>query len=403
MLVNLASNSITDASSCKNPSNCFLNRSLAMGGRNLSSKACTNASQISKDLSKRLRLKILMKAVGNMIRDYDRLVKVVAHVEITVEAKEARQRLKRARHSDARSDTSSSKRSKGSSSSLQSPPQQVISSSYVVGGSSRNMTRVTGACYGYGQMGHKAAEYGQKGGARSQPRGDIGEQRSQGRVYVVTAFVQVSGPSVVRGTFLIFNTWASVLIDTGASHSLIATSFASLLGLESRQLQASFTMESPVGGKVTLTHRCLGCVIEVAGRQLPFNFVMLEMSGFDVILGMDWLFTYRAIIDCHREKVIVCTASGDCFTFLRDRYGRSLPFPYYPRGQGQFNSLLATLLDDGSDVVRDEFLKVVYEYHDVFPGDLTKLPPHREAEFTIDLLPGTTPIFLSPYRFARLN
>lgn len=124
------------------------------------------------------------------------------------------------------------------------------------------------------------------------------------------------------------------------------------------------------------------------------------MSGFDIILGMDWLFTYWAIIDCHREKVTVCTVSGDCFTFLGDRYGRSLPSPYYPRGRGQFNSLLATLLDDGSDVVWDGFPKVVCEYHDIFPDDLTELRPHREVEFTIDLLPGTAPISLSPYRFA---
>ncbi|XP_028121472.1 uncharacterized protein LOC114318727 [Camellia sinensis] len=333
---------------------------------------------------------------------------------------------------DARSDTSSSKRSMGSSSSLQSSPQPIKSSSYVTGRSSGNMTRVTSACYRCGQMGHKAAERGQKGGARSQPvylkgqpqnrsqpqscyqcgqpghlkkfclqkRGDVGEQRSQGKVYAITTSEQATGPSVVRGTFLIFNTWAKVLIDTGASHSFIATSFTSLLGLESRQLQASLTVESPVGGNVILTQECQGCIIEVAGQQLPVNFVLLEMSGFDVILGMDWLFTYRATIDCHRERVAVCTASGDCFTFLRDGYDRSLPSSCYPCGRGQFNFLLATLWEDGSDVVRDEFPRVVHEYLNIFPEDLTELLPHREVEFTIDLLPGTAPISSSPYRFA---
>lgn len=93
----------------------------------------------------------------------------------------------------------------------------------------------------------------------------------------------------MRGTYLIFNTWASVLIDTGASHSFIATSFASLLGLESKQRKSSLIVESLVKGKVILTQGCQGCVIEVAGRQLLFNFVLLEMSGFDGILGMDWL------------------------------------------------------------------------------------------------------------------
>ncbi|XP_028079277.1 DNA-binding protein HEXBP-like [Camellia sinensis] len=110
-----------------------------------------------------------MKVVGNMIRDFDRLVEVAPHVEITVEAEEARQRSKRARQCDTRSDTGSSKRSRGSSSSWQSSPQQPKSSSYVSGGRSRNMPQVTHAFYRCGQTGHKAVECGQKGGARSQP------------------------------------------------------------------------------------------------------------------------------------------------------------------------------------------------------------------------------------------
>ncbi|XP_028117055.1 uncharacterized protein LOC114314768 [Camellia sinensis] len=231
-------------------------------------------------------------------------------------------------------------------------------------------------------------------------RGDVGEPRSQGRVYANTAFEQATGSLVVRGTFLIFNTWAKVLIDTGASHSFIATSFTSLLGLKSRQLQASFIVESPVGGKVNLTRECQGCVIEVGGRRLPFNFVVLEMSSFDIILGMDWWFAYRATIDCYREWVTVCTANGDCFTFLEDRCDKSLPSSCYPRSRGQFNFLLATLWEDGNNVVRNEFPRVVCEYPDIFAEDLTELPPHREVEFTIDLLPGTTPISLSPYKFA---
>ncbi|XP_028114370.1 uncharacterized protein LOC114312332 [Camellia sinensis] len=400
------------------------------------------------EFEKRLRPKILMKVVGNMICDYDRLVEAVAHVEITVEAEEARQGLKRVGHSDARGDTSSSKRSRCSSSSFQSPPPRAKSSSSVMDGSSGSMTRVIGACYRCGQMGHKAADCGQKSEAwpqpmrpqgqshnKSQPQSyylcgqlghlkkfcpqkvgtpsvagsrqsgglQMGKQRSQGRVYAIATSEQTSRPSIVRGIFLIFNTWANVLIDTGASHSFIATSFVSLLGLKSGQLQSSLTVESLVGGKIILTQGCQGCVIEVAGQQLLFNFVLLEMSSFDVILGMDWLFTYRATIDCYRERVTVCTTSSDRFTFLGDKYGRSLPSSYYPRGRGQFNSLLTAFLDDGSGVVRGEFPKVVCEYLDVFPDDLIELPPHKEVEFTIDLLLGTEPISLSPYRFAPVE
>ncbi|XP_028075180.1 uncharacterized protein LOC114277480 [Camellia sinensis] len=262
------------------------------------------------------------------------------------------------------------------------------------------------SCYHCGKPRHLKKFCPQKAGvlemtgSRQSGGPQMREQISQGRVYAVTASEQATGSLVVRGTFLIFNTWAKVLIDTGASHSFITKSFASLLGLENRQQQAPLTVESPVRGKVNLTRECQGCVIEVAGRQPPFNFVMLEMAGFDVILGMDWLFVYRAIIDCYRGRVTVCTVSGDRFTLLRDKYDRFLPSSYYPYGRDQINFLLASLWEDGNDVVWNEFPKIVCEYPYVFPEDLIELPPHREVEITIDLLPGTTPISLPLYRFA---
>ena len=48
--------------------------------------------------------------------------------------------------------------------------------------------------------------------------------------------------------------------------------------------------------------------------------------------------------------------------------------------------------------VRLEDIPIVWDFPDVFPNDLLGLTPDREVEFTIDLVPGTTPIFKAPYR-----
>ena len=50
----------------------------------------------------------------------------------------------------------------------------------------------------------------------------------------------------------------------------------------------------------------------------------------------------------------------------------------------------------------DEIL-VVMEFLDVFPDDIVELPPDREVEFTIDLIPGTEPISIPPYRMAPIE
>lgn len=71
-----------------------------------------------------------------------------------------------------------------------------------------------------------------------------------------------------------------------------------------------------------------------------------------------------------------------------------------PRGRGELSLIFTTFLAVESDVVWVELSRVVCEYLDVFPKDLTILPPHQEIEFSVDLVHGTTPISVAPYRFA---
>ncbi|XP_028093882.1 uncharacterized protein LOC114293970 [Camellia sinensis] len=176
---------------------------------------------------------------------------------------------------------------------------------------------------------------------------------------------------------------SSVLIDTSASHSFVYAAFAFAFGLEVTQLASPPRVESPVD----LDRGYHGCEIEVTGRRLPFAFVFLDMSSFDVILGMDWLSSYRAVIDCFRQRVTVCTPGGNCFYFLGDQIDRVMSPVFDPRSRNELSGLLATLLDDESGGTRVELPRVVCEYPDVFPEDFTSLPPHRGIEFTIDLVP----------------
>ena len=48
-----------------------------------------------------------------------------------------------------------------------------------------------------------------------------------------------------------------------------------------------------------------------------------------------------------------------------------------------------------------EKIPVVRDYPDVFPDELPGMPPKREVEFRIDLIPGTRPVFISPYHLSR--
>ena len=106
-------------------------------------------------------------------------------------------------------------------------------------------------------------------------------------------------PSVVRDTFLVFSSWARVLVDTGASHSFIAKSFSTGLRLETDTLDPPLYVDTPIGGRVLLDRVCRGCDLTIGKRTFVFDFTVLDMMAFDVILGMDWLSSVRAVIDCY--------------------------------------------------------------------------------------------------------
>ena len=84
-------------------------------------------------------------------------------------------------------------------------------------------------------------------------------------MYTIIVPEQLPESSVVRGIFVVCNSLANVLIDTGASHSFISTAFAFALGLEVARFVPPLRVESPIGGTVDLNRGCRDCEIEVAG------------------------------------------------------------------------------------------------------------------------------------------
>ncbi|XP_059670062.1 uncharacterized protein LOC132315717 [Cornus florida] len=228
-------------------------------------------------------------------------------------------------------------------------------------------------------------------------------QVPQGRVFALAQTDASSGPSVLRGIFPVFGCWARVLFDSGASHSFISSSFALASGLEVSFMDRVLCVDTPVGVSVSLSRVVRDYSIVIAGRTFVFDLILLEMTSFDVILGMDWLASFHATIDCYRGRVTVCTPKGDCFFFVGDRSDSHISSFYGVRGQSHDDYFLASLLAEEDDVVGEVYPAIVCNFLDVFPEDLTELPPHREVEFSIELMPGTAPISMAPYRMAPVE
>jgi hypothetical protein len=130
------------------------------------------------------------------------------------------------------------------------------------------------------------------------------------------------------------------------------------------------------------------------------------MSGFDVILGMDWLSMYHACVDCFRKEVVFRPPGTAEFKVCGNQSTNLLKLVSAMQAtrllkQGCTGFLACVTLEALEAKISE--LPIVRDFVDVFPEELPGLPPDREIEFTIDLVPGTGPISKAPYRMAPLE
>ncbi|GJX38754.1 putative reverse transcriptase domain-containing protein [Tanacetum coccineum] len=208
----------------------------------------------------------------------------------------------------------------------------------------------------------------------------------RGRAYNVNvnAMEAVQDPNVVTGTFSLNDHFVTVLFDSGADFSFISTEFAPLLNVRPSIVNPGYVIEVADGKKVEVDRIIRDCKLELGGSLFSINLIPLGHGSFDVIVGMDWLSQHKAVIVCHEKVVEIPVEDG---RILRVHGERAV-------------GITKALKSAKEDEPKLSDISVVREFEDVFPEDLSGLPPQRQVEFRIDLVPGVTPVAKSPYRLA---
>nr|XP_027090296.1 uncharacterized protein LOC113711331 [Coffea arabica] len=225
------------------------------------------------------------------------------------------------------------------------------------------------------------------------------------RVYAIGDQPVPDSSEVVEGTLPIFHRLAKVLIDPGATHSFVNPSFMSGIDVQPVRLPFDLEVRTPMGNKNVITSLAYkNCEFWIGERKMLVDLISLDIKGYDVIIGMDFLDHYHAKLDC-RAKVVEFCIPGEA-TLRLDVKGRLASSAMISgiRARKMLSKgaqgFLAFLINAPSDQVKLEDVPVVREFPDVFPEELRTLPPEREVEFKIDLMPGTAPISKTPYRMA---
>ncbi|GJR84172.1 reverse transcriptase domain-containing protein [Tanacetum coccineum] len=230
-------------------------------------------------------------------------------------------------------------------------------------------------CFGCGEKGHykdkcPKARNQQNDGARA-------------RAYVVVENPQ-QNPNVVTGTFLLNDHYACILFDSGAEKSFVSSAFTPFIDIAPTALNTNYEIEL-ADGKVVSTNTILcSCTLVLLNHVFKIDLLPTQLGSFDVIIGMDWLAYYRALIDCYEKIVRIPLPNGEILEVQGERPEKDL----------------GSLACIKADEKKLDDIRIVRDFPEVFPDDLLGLPHVREVEFRIDLIPGASPVVRSPYRLA---
>ncbi|GKF27140.1 putative reverse transcriptase domain-containing protein, partial [Tanacetum coccineum] len=165
------------------------------------------------------------------------------------------------------------------------------------------------------------------------------------------------------------------LVPKGADKSFVSISLASMLNIPSTTLDTTYDIEMADGNLVGTNTVIQGYTLILLNQPFEIDLMPIKLGSFDVVIGMDWLSKYHARIICD-EKVVHIPIDGETLI------------------------IRAQVMEKKSDDKRLEDIPVVKEFLEVFLENLPSLPPVRQVEFQIDLIPGATPVARAPYRLA---
>ncbi|GJV30750.1 putative reverse transcriptase domain-containing protein, partial [Tanacetum coccineum] len=183
-------------------------------------------------------------------------------------------------------------------------------------------------------------------------------------------------PNIVTSMFLLNQHLARVLFDSGADKSFVSISLASKLNIPPITIDTFYNIKMVDGNLVSTNTVIQGAILTLLNQPFKIYLMPIKLGSFDVVIGMDWLSKYHARI-IYDEKVIHIPINDE--------------------------TLIIRVMEKKSDEKRLEDIPVVREFPKVFPEDLPGLPPVRQVEFQINLIPGAAPTEVLSDQVLRLG
>jgi hypothetical protein len=187
------------------------------------------------------------------------------------------------------------------------------------------------------------------------------------------------GEQVLMGTFSLNGCPIVILFDSGATHDFIDKVSTQKCQLTIQHINTPYMISTP-GWKIITKQMVLHTPLNLARKVYMPSLIILDGQGIDVILGMGWMKAHKALLDTAAQVVHLESPIHGTDVLQLSLTSVAPPSVHYTTAQR---------LDD---------ISVAHEFLDVFPDDLSGMPPDRDVEFTIERQLSTTPFSRQLYK-----
>ncbi|GJU54490.1 reverse transcriptase domain-containing protein [Tanacetum coccineum] len=248
-------------------------------------------------------------------------------------------------------------------------------------------------CFKFNQLGYKSNECPNPKTIEAKPLNSMKEEKVEkteipkpkARVYMMTAEEDKVVHDVVTGTILVNSIPARVLYDSGASVSFVSYGFSKTLTTPLNKLLFPLEVEIANDKVVVVSNVFRNVEIEIDDSNFKIDLILIMLGVFDIVIGMDWLEKHDANILCSQNLVRVINPQGREIIMYGDRRKGDFKLcsvmkarRYLSRGCHAF---MAHVIDTSFEKNGVEHVSIVNKFLDVFPEDLSGIPPERQVKF----------------------
>eukprot|EP00253_Pinus_taeda_P012017 PITA_12017 len=192
----------------------------------------------------------------------------------------------------------------------------------------------------------------------------------------------------------------------GATLSYISPKIVEQCKLQSEKFKNPWLVQLATGAKRRVLAKVNNCSLTIAGQPIVADLNVLPLGSYDILIGMDWLEKHWSLVNCKTKTIYYKDDHGE----QQELQGIKHPVQIRPITTSQLAKCITKkcqiyAIQVGYANQKDKTamlgsIPVVQEFVDVFPEEVPGLPPKRDVDFTIELIPGAVPMSRAPYRMS---